>query len=191
MSAVVVSIKREMKWITRNHVHVDRVACPWLIHRFIDPEAEFGFVIWPGQVPDATEGILFDFPDLDIPFTHHDGKCTFEVLIDHYGLEDPVLSEMAKIIHGADVVRDLDLVPESRGIELTLSGVSFLSNDDHQAIEKGFIICDSLYAGLLLRMLKQQMRRELEGKSREESFRLLHTELKQQLPPTIKVGPTI
>lgn len=180
-----------MKWITRNHVHVDRVACPWLIHRFIDQEAEFNFITWPGQVPEATEGILFDFPDLDIPFTHHDGKCTFEVLIDHYGLRDPVLLEMAKVIHGADVVRDLDLVPESKGIELTLSGVSFLSDDDHQAIEKGFIICDSIYAGLLLRRLKLQMKGELEGKSREDAFRLLQAELKGQLPRTIKVGPMI
>lgn len=185
------SREREMKWITRNHVHVDRVACPWLIHRFIDQEAKFDFIPWPGPVPDATEGILFDFPDLDIPFTHHDGKCTFEVLIDHYELEDPVLLEMTKVIHGADVVRDLDLVPESRGVELTLSGVSFLSDDDHQAIQKGFIICDSIYAGLLLRMLGTQMQGELEGKSREEAFRLLHAELKRHLPPTIKVGPMI
>ena len=180
---------RETKWITRNHVHVDRVACPWLIHRFIDPEAEFEFIAWPGPVPETTDGILFDFPDMKIPFTHHDGKCTFEVLIDHYELNDSVLLEMAKIIHGADVVRDIDLAPESRGVELTLSGVSFLSDDDHQAIQRGFSICDSLYAGLLLRMLKRQMESEVEGKSREETFRLLHTELGQRLPPTIKVGP--
>ncbi|MFX1483511.1 MAG: chromate resistance protein ChrB domain-containing protein [Promethearchaeota archaeon] len=180
---------REMKWITRNHVHVDRVACPWLIHRFIDQEAEFEFIAWPGPVPDSTDGTLFDFPDMEIPFTHHDGKCTFEVLIDHYELRDPVLFDMAKVIHGADVVRDIDLVHESRGVELTLSGVSFLSDDDHQAIQRGFIICDSLYAGLLLRMLRRRMESELEGKSREESFRLLHVELRQRLPPTIKVGP--
>jgi hypothetical protein len=167
------------------------VACPWLIHRFIDQEAEFDFIPYPGPVPDSTEGILFDFPDLDIPFTHHDGKCTFEVLINHYELDDPVLLDMARIIHGADVVRDLDLVPESKGAELTLSGVSFLSDDDHQAIQKGFIICDSLYAGLLLRLLKKQMKTELEGKSREEVFRLLQAELKRRLPSTIKVGPMI
>jgi hypothetical protein len=180
-----------MKWVTRNHVHVDRVACPWLIHRFIDQEAEFEFIPYPGPVPDSTEGILFDFPDLDIPFTHHDGKCTFEVLIDHYGLEDSVLLEMARVIHGADVVRDIDLIPESRGVELTLSGVSFLSDDDHQAIQRGFIICDSMYVGLLLRILRGQMKTELEGKAREEAFHLLHNELKQRLPPTIKVGSVI
>ncbi|MGQ4913042.1 MAG: chromate resistance protein ChrB domain-containing protein, partial [Candidatus Thorarchaeota archaeon] len=92
-----------MKWVTRDHVHVDRVASPWLISRFIDPEAEFNFVTWPGHTLTEEDGTPYDFPNMDIPFTHHGGKCTFEVLIDHHKLQDPVLQDMAQIIHGADV----------------------------------------------------------------------------------------
>ena len=186
---VVAGAVDKMKWVTRAHVHVDRVACPWLIRRFIDPKAEFKFVVWPGTVLNAGDGTPFDFPDMNIPITHHEGKCTFEVLIDHYDLQDPVLSEMAAIIHGADVEKDIDKTPEARGIELTLSGLAFVSDNDHQALERGFIICDSIYAGLLLRMLREEMRGKTEGKSREDAFRLLHTQLRRRLPPTIKVGP--
>jgi hypothetical protein len=177
-----------MKWITRTHVHVDRVACPWLISRFIDSRAEFVFIPWPGDLHDKDVGTPFDFPDLDIPFTHHDGKCTFEVLIGHYNLQDPVLSEMANIIHGADIKADFNRIPESSGIELALSGLAYVSRNDHQAIQRGFILCDSIYAGLLLRTLKQEMKKELEGMSREETFHLLQTELKRRLPETIEVG---
>jgi hypothetical protein len=177
-----------MKWITRTHVHVDRVACPWLISRFIDSRAEFDFIPWPGKHPDKDVGTPFDFPNLDIPFTHHDGKCTFEVLINHYSLQDPVLSEMANIIHAADIEADMAVIPESKGVELALSGLAYVSSNDHQAIQRGFILCDSIYAGLLLRTLKQEMKKELEGKSREDTFHLLQTELRQRLPATIEVG---
>ena len=179
----------KMKWVTRAHVHVDRVACPWLIRRFIDSKAEFKFVVWPGTALNAGDCTPFDFPDMDIPLTHHEGKCTFEVLIDHYGLQDPVLSEMAAIIHGADVEKDIDKTPEAQGVELMLSGLAFVSDNDQQALERGFIICDSIYAGLLLRTLRQKMKSKTEGKSREDVFQLLHTQLRRQLPPTIKVGP--
>ena len=186
---VVGGVVNIMKWVTRAHVHVDRVACPWLIRRFIDPKAEFKFLAWPGAVMSPSDGTPFDFPDMDIPLTHHEGKCTFEVLIDHYGLQDPILSEMAAIIHGADVEKDIDKTPEARGVELALSGLAFVSDNDYQALERGFIICDSIYTGLLLRKLREKMKSKTEGKSREDAFRLLHTQLRQQLPPTIKVGP--
>jgi len=182
------TIVTKMKWITRNHVHVDRVACPWLIHRFIDSEAEFEFILWPGNLPDKDAGTLFDFPDLDIPFTHKDEMCTFEVLIHRYDLQDPILSEMAKIIHGADIKKDINKSPESWGVELAFSGLSHVSDDDHQAIQRGFVLCDAIYAGLLLRMLKQDMKEDLKGKSREDIFRTLTSELRRRLPQTIKVG---
>jgi len=186
---VVAGTVNSMKWVTRAHVHVDRVACPWLIRRFVDPQAEFKFVVWPGTTLSAGDGTPFDFPDMDIPFTHHEGKCTFEALIGHYGLDDPVLSEMAAIIHGADVEKDIDKTPEARGVELTLSGLAFVSNNDHQALERGFIICDSIYVGLLLRTLRKEMKGKTEGKSREDAFRLLHMHFRERLPRTIKVGP--
>src|SRR5512143_3100678 len=92
-----------MKWITRSHVHVDRVACPWLIKRFIDNEAEFLFV--PASqvnvVAAETGAIPFDVPDVELG--HHDGRCSFEAIIVKYGLKDPGLLRMAKIVHAADI----------------------------------------------------------------------------------------
>jgi len=175
-----------MKWVTRAHVHVDRVACPWLICRFIDPKAEFKFVIWPGYTIDAKDGIPFDFPDMDIPFTHQENKCTFEVLLDNYELQDPVLKDLALIIHGADVVRDIDKSPESRGTELILSGLAYINDDDQQAIASGFRIFDSLYAGLLLRRLRQEFKETLEQMSREDTFQFLFTKVRERLPDTIQ-----
>ncbi|MFX1262679.1 MAG: chromate resistance protein ChrB domain-containing protein [Promethearchaeota archaeon] len=177
-----------MKWVTRDHVHVDRVACPWLIRRFIDSKAVFKFVTWPGHTLTSEDGTPFDFPNIEIPFTHHDGKCTFEVLIDHYEIQDPVLQDMARIIHGADVSKDMDESPESHGAELIMSGLAYVSDDDHQAIARGFVVCDSLYAGLLLRRLHKELKDKIENMGRQEKFQLLFTELRKRLPETIKVG---
>jgi hypothetical protein len=178
-----------MRWVTRAHVHVDRVACPWLIQRFIDQEAEFKFVPWPGPSLTAEDGTPFDFPDMDIPFTHHNDKCTFEVLIDHYNLKDPVLHDMARIVHGADVTRDIDESRDARGTELILSGLAYVSNNDQQAIARGFVVCDSLYAGLLLRKLRQELSNKIEKMQREEAFQFISMEFRKRLPTSIQVGP--
>ncbi len=179
-----------MRWVTRAHVHVDRVACPWLIKRFIDVDAEFRFVAWPGASLSEEDGTPFDFPDLDIPFTHHNNKCTFEVLVEHYGLADPVLQDMAAIIHSADIMKDLDVSPDARGVEVTLSGLAFLSEDDHEAVQKGFTVCDALYAGLLLRRIREELHEQLAPLNREERFQLIYITLRARLPPSIPVGPT-
>jgi hypothetical protein len=178
-----------MRWVTRAHVHVDRVACPWLVRRFIDTDAVFNFVVWPGYTLTDEDGTPFDFPDADILFTHHEGKCTFEVLIDHYDLDDPVLRDMAFIIHGADVTKDIDHSPDARGVELVLSGLAYVSENDQQAVERGFVVCDSLYAGLLLRRLRQELNDKLKQMPREDSFQLLSAEFRKRLPTSIQVGP--
>ena len=97
-----------MKWITRSHVHVDRVACPWLITRFIDSEAEFIFVpaSQVGQVSEVQGAIPFDASGVELG--HHDGRCSFESIILKYGLKDPGLLRLAKIVHAADVAEDID-----------------------------------------------------------------------------------
>lgn len=179
-----------MRWVTRAHVHVDRVACPWLIKRFIDPEAEFKFVSWPGAVLVEEDGTPFDFPGLDIQFTHHNNKCTFEVLVKHYELTDPVLQDMAAIIHSADIQKDLDVAPDARGVELTLSGLAFLSDNDHDAVQKGLTVLDALYAGLLLRRIHEELHEQLVPLNREERFRLIYKTLHARLPPSIPVGLT-
>jgi len=136
-----------MKWITREHVKVDRVACPWLIKKFVDPSAEFLFV--PGQhvLPVAkTEGATpFDIPDVELG--HHNGKCSFEAIVSKYQLKDPAVHLLAQIVHGADVSADIHNRPEAAGLKAVAVGFSLLGlKDDHEILEKEFIVYDALYA---------------------------------------------
>src|SRR5512136_2422566 len=106
-----------MKWLTRSHVHVDRVACPWLITRFVDNEAEFLFVpkSQVEKVVAETGAIPFDAPGVELG--HHDGRCSFESIVLKYELKDPALLRMARIVHSADVAEDIDKDPTARGFE--------------------------------------------------------------------------
>ena len=135
-----------MKWITRSHVHVDRVACPWLITRFIDSEAEFLFVPKSqiNQVSQETGAIPFDAPDVELG--HHEGRCSFESIILKYDLKDAGLLRMAKIVHAADVAEDIDSDPLARGLETIATGFSLRYPDDIENLEHQFEVYDSLYA---------------------------------------------
>lgn len=137
-----------MKWVTREHVKVDRVACPWLIRKYIDPDAEFLFV--PVSEVDAVaerEGAT-PFDTQGAKLGHRDGKCSFETIIDEYGLleRDPALAGLAEIIHGADVSADLDAVPESRGLKAIAEGFGFVYGDDHEILAAEFPLYDALHA---------------------------------------------
>jgi hypothetical protein len=144
-----------MKWITRSHVHVDRVACPWLISRFIDNEAEFLFVP-PNQVKavaEKTGAIPFDAmgqAELD----HHEGRCSFESIILKYELKDPALLRMAKIVHAADVAPDIDKDPVARGLEAIAVGYGLRYPDDEENLPRQFEVYDSLYAWCRLQVAK-------------------------------------
>ncbi len=134
-----------MKWVTRESAKVDRVASPWLIKRFIDPEAEFLFVP-KDMVLDVAKkenAIPFDYPGVE--YGHHDGKCTFETLIEKYNIKDPVVHEMAKIVHGADVKEDVHVIPESAGLRAIAHGFKYLIKDDHEKLKVEFPIYDALY----------------------------------------------
>jgi hypothetical protein len=135
-----------MKWITRQHVHVDRVACPWLIRRFVDQNAVFEFV--PKDTDPATirDGTPFDMQGVELG--HHDGKCSFEAILAKYGLTDPALRALAEIVHGADVEQDRGKTPESAGLEALATGARLLVHDDHEALEFEFPLYDALYAYL-------------------------------------------
>ena len=135
-----------MKWITRSHVHVDRVACPWLITRFIDSEAEFLFVPKSqiAQIAQKTGAIPFDAPDVELG--HHEGRCSFESIILKYDLKDAGLLRMARIVHAADVAEDLDSDPLARGLEAIATGFSLRYPDDRENLEHQFEVYDSLYA---------------------------------------------
>jgi hypothetical protein len=135
-----------MKWITRERVKVDRVACPWLIKKFIDPDAEFLFV--PKElvleVAEREGAIPFDVPGVELG--HHEGKCSFEAVVAKYRIEDPAIHLLAKIVHGADVAEDLYGRPEAQGLKAIAEGFRHLNlKDDHEILEKEFIVYDALY----------------------------------------------
>lgn len=136
-----------MKWVTRARPKTDRIACPWLIRRFIDPNAEILFV--PADRVLATaerEGARsFDAPDAE--FTHRDGLCTFEVLIEEFGLgEDPALARLAKIVHAADVAEDVETDPLGPGLLAIGEGGLLAEEDDQRLLERGTFVYDALYA---------------------------------------------
>ena len=134
-----------MKWITRERPKVDRIACPWLIRRFVDPRAEFLFVPEKRVMPIAArEGATpFDVPDVELG--HHGDRCSFDAILDRYGLDDPALRTLARIVRGADT-EDKDLTPESRGLEAIARGFGLVYTDDHEQLAAELPLYDALYA---------------------------------------------
>ena len=135
-----------MKWVTRARPKTDRVACPWLIKRFIDPEAEILYVD-PDRVLEVAEREeARSFDAKDARYTHRDGKCTFEVLIDEYELEgDPALVRLARIVHGADIAGDEDVTPQSAGLKAIAEGFSAVVADDQRLLQMEMPVYDALY----------------------------------------------
>jgi hypothetical protein len=135
-----------MKWVTRSHVHVDRVACPWLIRRFIDNRAEFLFVPANQVKKTAAEtgAIPFDAPDVELG--HREGRCSFESIVLKYELKDPALLRLAKIVHAADVAADIDKDPVARGLEAIALGYGVRYPDDEENLSHQFGVYDALYA---------------------------------------------
>ena len=144
-----------MKWVTRSHVHVDRVACPWLISRFIDSEADFIFVpkSQVDQVAKETGAIPFDAPG--VALGHKGGKCSFETIIEAYELTDRALLRLAKIVHSADVADDLEFDKVAVGLEAIAVGYSLRFPDDFENLSRQFDVYDALYAWCRLQVAKQ------------------------------------
>jgi AraC-like DNA-binding protein len=134
-----------MKWITREHPKIDRIACPWLITRFIDKDAEIMYVPFNEVKTKAQElqAIPFDVPDVE--FTHYDDQCTFDYFIKKYKLSDPALHTIATIVRGADTDRH-DLANQSSGLWAISAGLAYNNTDDHQLLSKGMMIYDALYS---------------------------------------------
>lgn len=129
-----------MKWATRTGCHVDRIACAWLILRCIDMDARFVFVDDPDDVPPDATG--FDMRGLEL--SHHDGDCTFETILRRYQLSDPVLWDIARIVHEADLADGRYHAPEAPGLDLVCRGLSMTRTDD-EALAIGGVILDGLY----------------------------------------------
>lgn len=134
-----------MKWVTRANPKVDRVACPWLIRKFVDPSAEFLYV--PGDQVTAVaerEGATpYDVPNAELG--HHGLECSFDAIIAKYALTDPALTQMALIVRGADTAAK-DLAPESRGLEAIAAGFQAAYADDHEQLAAELPVYDALYA---------------------------------------------
>ncbi len=135
-----------MKWVTRENVNVDRVASPWLITRFIDDEAEFGFVAAESVISVAEREDAYSFDAPGARYTHRDGKCTFEVLIDEHGLVAPGLDGLARIVHAADIAEDLDTVPEARGFKAIADAFALSVESDVERQRLQWPIYDALLA---------------------------------------------
>jgi hypothetical protein len=136
-----------MKWITRERPKIDRVACPWLIARFIDRDAEFLFVpadrvIAEGQL---TGAIPYDVPGVEL--THDGPLCSFDAILKKYDLSDPCLHDLALIVRGADTARP-DLAPQCAGLLAISLGLSRNFADDHEQLRHGFVVYDALYSWL-------------------------------------------
>ena len=136
-----------MKWVTRARPKIDRIACPWLIARFIDKEPEFLYV--PKEqvaaVARATGAIPYDVPGVEL--THDGERCSFDAFLVKYRLHDPALQELAAIVRGADTGR-LDLAPQAPGLLAVSLGLSALFSDDHEMLRHGMVLYDALYAWL-------------------------------------------
>lgn len=133
-----------MKWITREKPKIDRIACPWLILRFIDPEAEIIYVPYKEVLKMANEldAIPFDLPGIE--YTHYDDRCTFDYFIKKYELRDEALDRIAAIVRGADTDRH-DFAPQAAGLEAIFSGLAYQITDDQELLKFGLTIYDGLY----------------------------------------------
>ena len=136
-----------MRWVTRRNASVDRIACPWLIKRFIDPDAEFLYVpaAEVAEVAKREGAIAYDVAGAELG--HVDGRCSFESILLKYGLDEPALKRLAAIVHGADVAADTGLTPEAAGLKAIAHGFAMVHGDnDHLKIELETPLYDALYA---------------------------------------------
>ena len=134
-----------MNWLTWENIGIDRMGCAWLIRRFIDPQAEFLFIP-AGEMPLPAGYEPFDIPGVRL--THRLDHCTFHTLLREYNLNDPVLQQIANIIDEADIAQEVLVEPVAAGLDVICQGMRRISSDDHQAVERGQLLYDALYAQL-------------------------------------------
>ena len=136
-----------MKWVTWENIGVDRMACIWLIRRWIDPQAEF-FFIRAGDEYSPGDGEPFDIPGER--YSHHGGHCSFYALLSEHLISDPILARIAQIVDEADEIQEAAVEPAAYGLDLICRGLRQISLDDFDALERGSLIYDALYAQLKL-----------------------------------------
>ena len=165
-----------MKWVTREYVHVDRTACPWLIKRFVDSKAEFIFVPLERieEIVKKEKAIPYDAPGVELG--HHDEKCSFDAIIEKYKIKDPAVLEMAKIVRGADTDKP-EAAPEATGLDAVMTGISIVAKDDHEAVEKARPVYDAFYTFCKLELVREKHRAELEKMDRKQRIEFLRKKL--------------
>ena len=134
------------KWVTRERPKTDRIACPWLIRKFIDPDAEFLYVPADQVLEVAARERAHSYDAPGAEFTHRDGLCSFEVLVVEYAITEPAVKLLARIVHGADLSDDRDATPQSRGLLAVAEGFHLLELGDHRQLELSLPVYDALYA---------------------------------------------
>jgi hypothetical protein len=134
-----------MRWITWKNIGVDRMASAWLIRKWIDPKAEFDFIPH-GEKLSSSDGEPFDIPGER--YSHHDGHCTFFALLHEHQINDVILARIAQIVDEADEVQEIMMEPAAFGLDLICRGLRQISTDDFEAMERGNLIYDALYAQL-------------------------------------------
>jgi hypothetical protein len=134
-----------VKWVTWEEVGVDRIGSAWLIRRFVDPEAEFLFVP-RGESPLPADAEPFDIPGVRL--SHHQGHASFHAILGAYDLTDPILRRIARMIDEADTVQDVAIEPAAPGLDLICRGIRRISGDDQEALERGAVVYEALYAAL-------------------------------------------
>ncbi|MGC9346013.1 MAG: chromate resistance protein ChrB domain-containing protein [Candidatus Bathyarchaeales archaeon] len=167
-----------MKWVTREYVHGQN-SMSMAYQKIIDPQAEFIFV--PTEKIEEvvkTQGATpFDAPGVKLG--HRDGKCSFETIIEEYRLKDPMLHELAKIVHSADT-RDTELAPEGIGLSAVMTGARFNVKDDFEAVEKAAYVYDALYSYCKLKLLREKYKDELEKMNRKQQREFLKKKMQEE-----------
>ena len=166
----------KMKWVTRQYVHVDRTACPWLIKKFVDPKAEFVFVPVEKieEVVKKEKAIPYDAPNVELG--HHGEKCSFDSIVEKYKINDPAVLELAKIVRAADTDK-METAPEAAGLEAIMTGIGIAANDDHEAIEKARPVYDALYTNCKLKLIRDKHTKEIENMDRKQRREFLKKKL--------------
>lgn len=166
-----------MKWVTRQYVHVDRTACPWLIKRFIDSNAEFIFapVERIEEVVRKEKAIPFDAPNVELG--HHGEKCSFDSIVEKYKIKDPAVLELAKIVRAADTGK-METVPEAAGLEAVMMGFSIASKNDGETITRTNPVYDAFYTNCKVKRIREKYKAEIaKMKSMKERIEFLRSKL--------------
>jgi len=167
-----------MKWITRQCVHVDRTACPWLIKKFVDPKAEFIFmpVEKIEEISMKEKAIPYDAPGVELG--HHGDKCSFDAIVEKYKIKDPAVLELAKIVRAADTDK-MEAAPEAAGLEAVMTGFGIASKDDYETIAKASPVYEALYTNCKLKLIREKYKTEIEKMDRKQRREFLKKKLKE------------